>query len=127
MSNATKKSIGGSTRAEPEPGGGAPESPAWEREVSVTELSETDAAVRSWPCCAFGLTRSGLTLRSRPMVHEGRVLAIRIPEAGASEPRQLYGVVKSSSYLMGKGYLLAVEFCAKPTAATADAGGLSAF
>jgi hypothetical protein len=51
------------------------------------------------------------------MVHTGRLLIIRVPAAGSTEPRFLYGVVTDSSYLLGKGYVLAVEFCARPSPA----------
>ena len=87
----------------------------WHRAVWVGELGDADAVVRSWECAAFDLSRSGLTLRSRSMVHVGRTLEIRIPEAGAEQPRTLYGTVTDSTYQMGKGYILAIEFCAKPS------------
>lgn len=110
---------GSADAGSPEDGAGGP---GWQRGVLVSELGQSDAAVRSWESVAFGLTRSGLTLRSRSMVHVGRVLEIRVPEAGAERPRTLYGRVTESDYQMGRGYVLKVEFCAKPARSQGSEG-----
>lgn len=80
----------------------------------VTELDEFGNPAASWSCRIVDLSRGGLGLRSRRMVHQGRCLFIRI-DLGKNRPAKLlFGVVKQSRYSEGEGYAVGLEFRTVP-------------
>jgi hypothetical protein len=96
----------------------------------ITELDEFGNPGASWSCRIVDLSRGGLGLRSRRMVHQGRCLFIRI-DLGKNRPAKLlFGVVKQSRYSEGEGYAVGLEFRTVPETPSVKAwmaqNGLSA-
>ncbi len=87
----------------------------WERspfhqEVRVCEVDSAGAPGAEWTCRAADISRGGMGLRSRRMVHEGRHLLIRVPTGPKSRDKLLYGRVKQTRYEEGEGFVIGVEF-----------------
>lgn len=78
--------------------------------VEVCELDESGAPSAEWACRAVDISRGGIGLRSRRMVHVGRRLFIRIKGAAGAQPKLLFGVVKQSRYQEGEGFVIGVKF-----------------
>lgn len=87
---------------------------ALDKSSIVTELDEFGNPAASWSCRIVDLSRGGLGLRSRRMVHQGRCLFIRI-DLGKTQPSKLlFGIVKQSRYSEGEGYAVGLEFRTVP-------------
>ncbi len=89
----------------------------WERKafiqaVQVCELDDAGAPGPEWTCRAVDISRGGIGLRSRRMVHAGRKVFIKIsPGRGSSSKgKLLFGVVKQSRYQEGEGFVIGVKF-----------------
>jgi hypothetical protein len=82
--------------------------------VMVTELDEGGHVGACWGCVTANISRSGLGIRSRRMAYTGRGLLALFPAGPGERPKLLYGVVRHSSYGMGEGYLIGLQFEAPP-------------
>ncbi len=87
----------------------------WERRpfhrpVRVCELDGAGVPGAEWSCRAADISRGGIGLRSRRMVHVGRHVFVRIPLGPGGKEKLLYGVVKQSSYQEGEGFVIGVKF-----------------
>jgi hypothetical protein len=67
------------------------------------------------------LSRGGLGLRSRRMVHQGRCLFVRIDLGKAKPSKVLFGLVKQCRYSEGEGYAVGLEFRTIPETPTVKA------
>jgi hypothetical protein len=81
--------------------------------VRLTELDDFGNPAASWECRVVDLSRGGLGVRSRRMVHKGRSILIEFPNV-AGKTKLLFGVVRQSRYAEGEGYVIGVEFQAIP-------------
>jgi hypothetical protein len=102
----------------PEARAGAPAASSrreWERksyqqQVQVCELDDAGAPGPEWTCRAVDISRGGIGLRSRRMVHAGRRLFIKVSAGRGSKGKLLFGVVKQSRYQEGEGFVIGVKF-----------------
>ena len=81
----------------------------------VLELDEMAKPGEPWECRVLDVSRGGIGLRSRRMIHIGRTLFV-IVSLGAGKPRQLLcGTVRQCRYIEGGGgYAIGVKFCDPP-------------
>lgn len=110
-----KKPAPGASRAAPAgTGGGASRREHqrldFERPVKVYELDEAGHPGPEWLCRAVDISRGGIGLRSRRMVHEGRKLLIRVPAGPGGKEKLLYGAVRQSRYQENEGCVIGVKF-----------------
>ena len=86
----------------------------FQKMVHVTELDDFGNPASSWECRVVDLSRCGLGLRSRRMVHHGRGLLIEVQGLPGQPGRVLFGVVRQSRYAEGEGYAVGLEFKSIP-------------
>ncbi|MFM9994762.1 MAG: PilZ domain-containing protein [Phycisphaerales bacterium] len=82
----------------------------FERQVKVSEIDDAGNPGPEWLCRAVDISRGGIGLRSRRMVHEGRKLFIRVPAGPGGKEKLLFGAVKQSRYQEGEGFVIGVKF-----------------
>lgn len=80
------------------------------RDVRVCELDDDGVPGAEWACRAADISRGGIGLRSRRMVHEGRKIFIRVPTGPDGAEKLLFGVVRQSRYQQGEGFVIGVRF-----------------
>jgi hypothetical protein len=80
------------------------------RPAIAVELDRDGSPLAPWTVQTFDLSRSGLGLLSRRMVHVGRYLVVEIIGSGKERQTVLFGVVRQCRYEEGKGYMLGLEF-----------------
>lgn len=86
----------------------------FDRLVLVYELDDGGIPGPEWQCRAVDISRGGIGLRSRRMVHAGRKLFIRFPAGHGVPEKLLFGVVKQSRYQEGEGFVIGVKFEEEP-------------
>ncbi len=80
----------------------------------VTEIGESGIPGPPWECRIADISRGGMGLRSRRMVHEGRVIFVTLNVGPDKPPRVLCGMVRQTRYLEGQEYVVGLMFCAPP-------------
>lgn len=85
--------------------------------VRITEVDDFGNPTSSWECRIVDLSRGGVGIRSRRMVHQGRAVLIEVPGVEGTT-KLLYGVVRQCRYAEGEGYAVGVEFKAVPQTQT---------
>ncbi|GIK18276.1 MAG: hypothetical protein AMXMBFR77_10640 [Phycisphaerales bacterium] len=76
----------------------------------LAELSRNGEPSEPWEAVSLDLSRSGVGLRSRRMVHKGRLVLLAVPPKG-NRPGRLYcGKVMQSRYAEGIGYIVGLRF-----------------
>lgn len=90
---------------------------AADRSALVTELDRFGVPGGEWRCDITDVSCGGMTLRSRRMVHPGRVLLIRVPLGPEGRRKLVGGVVREARYRVGDGYTLTVELQPVPWSA----------
>lgn len=81
-----------------------------ELSVVMAELSRNGEPGEPWEAVSLDLSRSGVGLRSRRMVHKGRLVLLAVAPKG-NRPGRLYcGKVMQSRYAEGIGYIVGVRF-----------------
>jgi hypothetical protein len=80
------------------------------RPAIAVELDPDGAPLAPWTVQTFDLSRSGLGLLSRRMVHVGRYLVVEVVGAGKERQTVLFGVVRQCRYEEGRGYMVGLEF-----------------
>ncbi len=76
----------------------------------VTEIDEFGTPGNPWNARVVDLSRSGVGLRSRRMVHLGRKVFVQIFAPDGEERKLLFGLVRQSRYADGGGYAVGIEF-----------------
>ena len=92
-----------------------------DRSGALTELNEMGDPGASWPCRLVDLSRGGMGLRSRRMVHLGRLVLLVVVLGPDTPPKLLCGEVRQCRYVQGEGYVIGVLFRAPPPTATVKA------
>lgn len=115
----TQSSAGADGRSGESPSTGsatrrAHERRGFDRHVLVYELDDAGIPGQEWQCRAVDISRGGIGLRSRRMVHAGRRLFIRFPAGHGAPEKLLFGVVKQSRYQEGEGFVIGVKFEEQP-------------
>lgn len=78
--------------------------------VVMAELSRNGEPGEPWEAVSLDLSRSGVGLRSRRMVHKGRLVLLAVAPKG-NRPGRLYcGKVMQSRYAEGIGYIVGIRF-----------------
>ena len=85
----------------------------YNKNVRVTELDDFGHPAADWECRVVDLSRGGIGVRSRRMVHKGRSILIEFANVNGAT-KVLFGVVRQSRYAEGEGYVIGVEFQAVP-------------
>lgn len=88
------------------------------KSVQVTELDDFANPGASWDCRVVDLSRGGLGLRSRRMVHKGRCMLVEVAGLEGQKSKVLFGVVRQSRYAEGEGYAIGLEFKSMPKTAS---------
>lgn len=78
--------------------------------VLLTEWDGAGALSVAWEARTLDISRGGVGLVSRRMVHVGRGLLIEISGRHQEPSRLLYGVVRNVRYEPGIGNVLGVQF-----------------
>jgi hypothetical protein len=89
-----------------------------DRPGRVTELDQFGNPGHTWAVRVVDLSRGGVGIRSRRMVHQGRLVVVEMDTAEPGRCKVLLGVVKQSRYAEGEGYAIGVQFKAFPMTAT---------
>ena len=85
-----------------------------DRNATFMELDEFGNPGSMWACRVVDVSRGGMGIRSRRMVHDGRFVFV-IVDMGPGKPNRIFGgVVKQSRYAQGEGYAVGVEFREAP-------------
>lgn len=88
---------------------------AMDKIATLMELDEFGDAGPAWECRIVDLSRGGMGLRSRRMVHEGRFVFVIVEMGGPDTPRKmLCGMVRKCRYSSGEGFAVGVLFRAPP-------------
>jgi hypothetical protein len=87
---------------------------SFESTATITELDEFGSPGASWRVRLSDLSRSGLGLRSRRMVHLGRRVLLELRTTEARGTKVLFGTVRQSRYSEGEGYVVGIAFKALP-------------
>jgi hypothetical protein len=90
---------------------------SFESTAILTELDEFGNPGASWSVKVSDLSRSGLGIRSRRMVHLGRRVLLELHTAQSHTTKVLFGTVRQSRYSEGEGYVVGVAFKALPATA----------
>lgn len=77
--------------------------------ITVTELDRKGQPSGSWTCTTLNISRGGLAISSRRMVHEDRHLLVEFPAGPKRPPRRLGGVVRHNRCDQGR-YIIGIEF-----------------
>lgn len=77
-------------------------------EAKVTEIDMHGRPQGTWLCKTSDLSRSGIGLISRRLVHIGRHMLLELETATGT--RVLYGVVRHCAYCEGLGHTIGIEF-----------------
>jgi hypothetical protein len=85
-----------------------------DRQAHLTELDEFGNPGTTWKVRVVDLSRGGVGIRSRRMVHMGRSVLVEF-DCEPGRRRLLFGVVKHSRYAEGEGYALGVQLKAVPS------------
>lgn len=90
--------------------------------VLMHEMNGPLTAGLPWECQAVDISRSGIGLRSRRMLYDGRrvMVAFRVPGQAV---RVVFGVVRYSRYDAGGFYRVGVRFAAPPAGMPASGFG----
>jgi hypothetical protein len=88
---------------------------AVDRPAKVTEMDEFGNPGPCWLCRLVDISRGGLGVRSKRMVHMGRGVLIELDGATPAATKLLYGVVRQSRYVESEGYAVGVQFRSVPT------------
>jgi hypothetical protein len=86
-----------------------------DRPAKVTEMDEFGNPGPCWLCRLVDISRGGLGVRSKRMVHMGRGVLIELDGATPAATKLLYGVVRQSRYVESEGYAVGVQFRSVPT------------
>jgi hypothetical protein len=86
-----------------------------DRPAKVTEMDEFGNPGPCWLCRLVDISRGGLGIRSKRMVHMGRGVLIELDGATPGAGKLLYGVVRQSRYVESEGYAVGVQFRSVPT------------
>ena len=86
----------------------------YEREGMLTELSPTGQPAGTWPVRLQNLSRCGMGLCSKRMVHVARHVLLELPGFQGGPARLHFGVVRQTRYAEGEGYIVGVEFQPRP-------------
>ena len=84
----------------------------------ITEIDHFGNPTHSWSVRIVDLSRGGLGVRSRRMVHVGKAVLVECSTAEPGGKKVLYGVVKQSRYSEGEGYAIGVQFRDMPKTAS---------
>jgi hypothetical protein len=84
------------------------------REATAVDFNEFGIPQSSWRCTVVNISRSGMGICSRKMIHIGRNLLIMIQEPGHAKPRLLYGIARNSRYSAGEGHIVGLQFQTMP-------------
>lgn len=82
--------------------------------ATVAQLDNYNVPGQSWQCRVADISRGGLGLKSKRMVHQGTRVLIAFA-LGNGEKRALCGLVRAVHYEEGAGYTLGLQFEALPT------------
>jgi hypothetical protein len=86
-----------------------------DRPAKVTEMDEFGNPGPCWLCRLVDISRGGLGIRSKRMVHMGRGVLIELDGTTPASTKLLYGVVRQSRYVESEGYAVGVQFRSVPT------------
>jgi hypothetical protein len=84
-----------------------------DKTVRITELDGFGNPGATWECRVVDISRGGLGMRSRRMVHCGRNVIIEVPNVGG-RTKVLCGTVRQSRYAEGEGYVVGLQFIEVP-------------
>jgi hypothetical protein len=84
------------------------------RTITVVELNDRAEPAGSSEAQSIDISRGGLAFYSRRLFHVGRFLLIEIPKAGDRFPMILYGTVRHSRYVSGRGHMVGLELAPLP-------------
>lgn len=84
------------------------------RPARVTELDEIYCPRQSWDCQLFDISRSGLGLSSKRMVHPDRVVLVELLGPTGAGEKVFCCVVRQSRYIAGEGHIVGVQFREMP-------------
>jgi hypothetical protein len=87
---------------------------AVDKPATVTEMDEHGNPGPAWPCRVVNVSRGGLGVRSRRLVHSGRRILVKFAATAGAPVKVLYGVVRHCEYAQGEGYAAGIEFQAAP-------------
>lgn len=88
--------------------------------VFLAELHRGGEPGEPWEAMSLDLSRSGVGLRSRRMVHHGRLVLLAVPPRGDRPGRLYCGRVMQSRYAEGVGYIVGIRFEQCPKGAHID-------
>jgi hypothetical protein len=91
---------------------------ALDRPGRITELDQFGNPGHTWDVRVVDLSRGGVGIRSRRMVHMGRLVVVEMDTAEPGRCKVLFGAVKQSRYAEGEGYAIGVQFRAFQQTAT---------
>lgn len=87
---------------------------ALDRPGRLTEIDQFGNPGATWKVRVVDLSRGGVGIRSRRMVHLGRMVMVELDTAEPGRCKLLYGVVRQSRYAEGEGYAVGVQLRAIP-------------
>jgi hypothetical protein len=87
---------------------------AMDRPARVTEMDEFGNPGPCWLCRIVDVSRGGMGLRSKRMVHVGRGMLVEIDGIPPAQTKLLFGLVRQSRYAEGEGYAVGIQFKALP-------------
>jgi hypothetical protein len=87
---------------------------ALDRPAYITELDQFGNPGPTWKVRVVDLSRGGVGIRSRRMVHQGRAVLIELEGGEPGRSKLLSGIVRQSRYAEGEGYAIGVLFRAVP-------------
>jgi hypothetical protein len=83
----------------------------------ITEVDQFGNPTQTWNVRIVDLSRGGMGVRSRRMVHVGKAVLVECSTAEPGGRKLLYGMVKQSRYSEGEGYAIGVQFREVPNTA----------
>ncbi len=84
------------------------------RDAVIMELDEFGHPGATWACRLADISRGGIGVRSRRMVHDGRHVFVIVQTSEGGARKVLGGVVRQCRYLSGEGYAIGIQFRAPP-------------
>lgn len=84
------------------------------RPIRVFELNERGEPAGPADAQSIDISRGGFGFATRRLYHVGRTLIIEIPKAGERIPTFLYGSVRHSRYVPGRGNVVGLQLSPLP-------------
>lgn len=84
------------------------------RPIRVFELNDRNEPVGPAEAQSIDISRGGFSFATRRLYHAGRTLIIEIQKAGERIPTFLYGTVRHSRYVSGRGHVVGMQLAPLP-------------